>query len=200
MQPVAILAQMQWRSMKTSVLVAPFGRALLWFSVQALERMDQQMGSMLVLLGRCCTICPQEILQHLLPHPGSHARLCQSSFLAQRMVTALQTGEKKENHQRYKNKLMLLRKLKMKIEAASSMHQASYPAMPCKEHGTILWHCQGVPAHKAPTFQGHLWQGEAKQGKDAQKWASCHARQNRFMDCNLQLIDNYMSSLWGSTC
>jgi hypothetical protein len=35
--------------------------------------------------------------------------------------------------------LKLLRTLKMKIEAASSMHQASYPAMPCKEHGTTSY-------------------------------------------------------------
>ena len=34
---------------------------------------------------------------------------------------------------------MLLRKLKIEIEAASSMHQASYPAMPCKEHGTTSY-------------------------------------------------------------
>ena len=35
--------------------------------------------------------------------------------------------------------MKLLRTLKMKIEAASSMHQASYPAMPCKEHGTTSY-------------------------------------------------------------
>ena len=34
---------------------------------------------------------------------------------------------------------MLLRKLKIEIEAASSMHQASYPAMLCKEHGTTSY-------------------------------------------------------------
>ena len=34
---------------------------------------------------------------------------------------------------------MLLRKLKIEIEAASSMHQTSYPAMPCKEHGTTSY-------------------------------------------------------------
>ena len=39
----------------------------------------------------------------------------------------------------YKQTLKLLRTLKMKIEAASSMHQASYPAMPCKEHGTTSY-------------------------------------------------------------
>ena len=67
----------------------------------------------------------------------------------QRMATALQTrdadkaeerrknkkeekNKKKEIEERYKQTLKLLRTLKMKIEAASSMHQASYPAMPCK--------------------------------------------------------------------
>ena len=41
-------------------------------------------------------------------------------------------NKKKEIEERYKQTLKLLRTLKMKIEAASSMHQASYPAMPCK--------------------------------------------------------------------
>ena len=124
----------------------------------------------------------------------------------QRMATTLQTrdadkaeerkdnnkeekNKKKEDEERYKQTLKLLRTLKMKIEAASSMHQASYPAMPCKEHGTTSYGLNTKHQHFRVIFD------KKKPSKEKMlKWASSKPCQAEWIHA-LQLIDNHMNSL-----